>query len=215
MRLILMFVLLLCGSLLHAQSDTIVVARHNLPDGSTETVKQYRKNGRTYKVSYIDMPTMNKPVNPDTLNKDSVVLVVDKAHYKMYVYYKNKPIKVYKVVFGPKPLEDKKMEGDRCTPEGCFTIKQMYQHKEWNKFMLFDYPNESSFKKFNDRKAKGMIPVTATIGNSIGIHGVWKNADRVIDEKHNWTDGCVSMKNSDVEELFTLVKVGTKIYIRK
>ena len=32
--------------------------------------------------------------------------------------------------------------------------------------------------------------------------------------KHNWTDGCVSLKNADVEELAKMVKPGvTKIMI--
>ena len=40
------------------------------------------------------------------------------------------------------------------------------------------------------------------------------DGDNVIDLKHNWTDGCVSLKNADVEELSKIVKPGvTKITI--
>ena len=30
-----------------------------------------------------------------------------------------------------------------------------------------------------------------------------------------WTDGCVALKNKDIEELFTIAGVGTKVYIKK
>ena len=63
------------------------------------------------------------PINPDTLNKDSVLVVVNKSHYKLEVYYRKKIIRSYKAVFGPKPLENKMMAGDRCTPEGWFSIQ--------------------------------------------------------------------------------------------
>ena len=30
-----------------------------------------------------------------------------------------------------------------------------------------------------------------------------------------WTDGCIALKNKDVEELFSLVNVGTLVVIRR
>ena len=80
--------------------------------------------------------------------------------------------------------------------------------------MLIDYPNEESRQLFEENKRKGLIPPNASIGGLVGIHGIWPNGDNVIDLKHNWTDGCISLKNADVEELSKLVKPGqTKIQI--
>lgn len=82
--------------------------------------------------------------------------------------------------------------------------------------MLFDYPNEESRRLHEQAKNTGFIPKEARIGGAVGIHGIWKNGDNVIDLKHNWTDGCVSLKNKDVDELSTLIIPGfTRITIER
>jgi murein L,D-transpeptidase YafK len=107
------------------------------------------------------------------------------------------------------------MEGDRNTPEGKFTITNKNPASQYNKFMLLSYPNDSSFNRFNKLKAAGKIPSTAQIGGSVGIHGIWKGGDDMIEMGVGWTDGCVALKNKDVEELFSLVGVGTQVLIRR
>ncbi len=64
-------------------------------------------------------------------------------------------------------------------------------------------------------KEKGLIPAAATIGSDVGIHGIWKGGDDMIEMGVGWTDGCVAIKNKDIEELYTLVGVGTRVLIRK
>jgi len=80
---------------------------------------------------------------------------------------------------------------------------------------MLDYPTKESYEKFNERKAKGLIPQNATIGGGVGIHGTWPREDYAVDRYDNWTQGCISMKNPDVEELYNLIPVGTKVQIRK
>ncbi len=155
------------------------------------------------------------PINPDTLNKDSVMLVVNKSAYTVEVYYRRKRIRTYKAVFGPKPLENKIVAGDRCTPEGWFKIQNKNPNSKYNKFMQLNYPNDSSVARFNRLKAQGALPQSARIGGDVGIHGVWKGGDDMIDMGVCWTDGCVALKNKDIEELYTFVGVGTRVYIRK
>lgn len=154
-------------------------------------------------------------INPDTLNKDSLLIIVDKSKYYVQLMYKKKPIRRYKAVFGPKPLQNKCMEGDRCTPEGWFTIKQKNPGSKYTRFMLLDYPNDSTKARFDALKAKGTIPATALMGGDIGIHGIWAGGDDMIEMGVGWTDGCVALKNKDIEELFSFVGVGTRVYIRK
>jgi murein L,D-transpeptidase YafK len=154
-------------------------------------------------------------INPDTLNKDSLVVIVDKSKYYVQLMYKKKTIRRYKAVFGPKPLQNKCMEGDRCTPEGWFTIKQKNPNSKYDRFMLIDYPNDSARVRFDALKAKGVIPASALIGGDIGIHGIWQGGDDMIEMGVGWTDGCVALKNKDIEELFSIVGVGTRVLIRK
>ena len=70
-------------------------------------------------------------------------------------------------------------------------------------------------KKFNERKAKGIIPANAKIGGGIGIHGTWPDEDFAVDGMQNWTMGCISTKNEYIRELFNILPVGTKVIIRR
>lgn len=151
----------------------------------------------------------------DTLKKDSIMLVVDKSDYVLQLWYRKRILRSYKAVFGPSPMADKRMEGDRCTPEGRFKIASKNAGSKYTRFMGLDYPNDSSTKRFNALKASGSIPATARIGNSVGIHGIWPGGDDMIDMGIGWTDGCIAIKNKDIEELFTVVGVGTKVIVKK
>jgi lipoprotein-anchoring transpeptidase ErfK/SrfK len=155
------------------------------------------------------------PINPDTLVKDSVLVYVKKSQYCVEVWYKKHKLRSYRAVFGPHPQNDKVMEGDRCTPEGQFKIANKNPASHYDKFMLLSYPNDSSYARFNKLKSEGKIPATAKIGGSVGIHGTWPGADDLIDLGVGWTDGCVALKNRDIEDLFALVGVGTRVIIKK
>jgi murein L,D-transpeptidase YafK len=85
----------------------------------------------------------------------------------------------------------------------------------YNKFIHIDYPNDSARRRFAILKEKGTIPQDAEIGGDVGIHGVWKGGDDMIEMGVGWTDGCIAMKNKDVDELYTLVGTGSRVYIRK
>jgi murein L,D-transpeptidase YafK len=141
-------------------------------------------------------------------------IVINKAKYELNVYDPQGWLATYPVVFGNKDLRDKLCEGDRKTPEGTFTIISKKTHSKWDRFMLLDYPNQESIEKFNERKSQGLIPAGAQIGGGIGIHGTWPNDDFDVDNYRNWTDGCISMRNKDVEELYNMIPVGTKVIIR-
>lgn len=117
--------------------------------------------------------------------------------------------------FGSKDLSDKMFQGDRRTPEGTFTITSKYKHSKWNKFMRIDYPTAADVKKFNQRKASGKIPKNAKIGGDIGIHGTWPREDFAVDYLQAWTLGCISMKNTHINELYDMVPVGTRVIIRR
>ena len=148
------------------------------------------------------------------INKDSVSILIEKSEYKFTILYNDKRIKSYPVVFGSNPVDDKLKQGDSCTPEGIFKVRAFYPHKSWSKFIWIDYPTANSWKKHNAAKSNGTIPQSASIGGEIGIHGVPTGYNNMIDEKYNWTLGCISLKNVDVNEIYKLIKVGTKIEIR-
>ena len=145
----------------------------------------------------------------------TISIVIDKSDYELSVYDEKGWYATYPVVFGSNGLDDKKMEGDKKTPEGSFHIISKKVHEKWYRFMALDYPSKESWEKFNQRKQNGEIPASASIGGAIGIHGTWPNEDFIIDKYKNWTLGCVSMKKNDVLEIYGYTPVGTRVVIRK
>ena len=145
----------------------------------------------------------------------TVFILVDKSDYELRVYDDEGWYATYPVVFGSTSLDDKMMEGDRKTPEGTFKILGKKPHEKWHKMLLLDYPNKESWQKFRERKAQGIIPKTARIGGGIAIHGTWPNDDLVVDDFTNWTQGCIALRNEDLDEIFEYVPLGTKVIIRK
>jgi lipoprotein-anchoring transpeptidase ErfK/SrfK len=81
--------------------------------------------------------------------------------------------------------------------------------------LMLDYPNNESWAKFKQRKADGKIPSKAKIGGGIAIHGTWAHDEIVVDDYTNWTNGCVSLKNEDLDELDGYLPVGTKVVIQR
>lgn len=143
-----------------------------------------------------------------------VYLVVVKSSYELQVYDKDGWYATYPAVFGSKSLDDKMMQGDRKTPEGTYHILSKRPHEKWSKIMDLDYPTAADKAKFNERKAKGLIPKSAKIGDGIAIHGTWPHDERAVDAYQMWTNGCVSLKNEDMEEVYNIAPVGTKVIIQ-
>ena len=145
----------------------------------------------------------------------SVSIIIDKSDYELSVYDDKGWYATYPVVFGNNSLSDKKMQGDKNTPEGNFQIAGKRIHEKWCRWMGLNYPTKESYEKFNQRKERGEIPANASIGGGIGIHGTWPHEDFVIDRYKNWTEGCISMKNGDVSELYSYASPGSKVTIRR
>ena len=119
----------------------------------------------------------------------------------------------YPVVFGFNPVDDKKEEGDGCTPEGDFRIRSRYAHSSWTYFIWIDYPNKESWKRFNQQKEADMLTEGATIGGEIGIHAVPDGMDNLVTNRTNWTLGCISLTTADMIDLYKSIGSNTMIRI--
>ncbi len=149
------------------------------------------------------------------VKQHNISIHIDKSDFVLSVMDIDKVIKQYSVVLGTNPIDDKRIQGDRCTPEGTFHIVSKYPHKNWRKFIWIDYPNEESKRKFKEAKSKGEIPKYAKIGGEVGIHGTPEGGDYLIDNKVNWTWGCISLNRKDVDEIYPYIKKSTEIIIEK
>jgi murein L,D-transpeptidase YafK len=141
-------------------------------------------------------------------------IVVDKSDYELKVYDDEGWYATYPIVFGSKDLSDKMREGDKRTPNGTFRIILKKIHPKWGPELLLDYPNEASYKLFQERKAKGLIPAGARIGNGIAIHATRPEEEWTVDKFYNWTDGCVSVKYTEMKDLYSYIDTGTTVTIQ-
>ena len=141
-------------------------------------------------------------------------IIVDKSDYELKVYDGEGWYATYPIVFGSKDLSDKMREGDKRTPNGNFKIILKKIHPKWGPELLLDFPNEDCIKRFNDRKAQGLIPKNARIGAGIAIHATRPEEEWTIDNFYNWTDGCVSVKYSEMKDLFSYIPIGTPVTIQ-
>jgi len=147
-------------------------------------------------------------------NRDKpTVIVVHKLTRKLTFYKGLTPLKTYPVVLGNDPYNDKLCQGDTCTPEGVYGIRAKYPHAKWTSFIWLDYPNTQNWLNFARAKKAGRIAPEADIGGQIGIHGTEDPYRNIIGQ--NWTKGCISLRNKDIEEIYPLVNDKTLVVITK
>ncbi|MEW5755757.1 MAG: L,D-transpeptidase [Pseudomonadota bacterium] len=134
----------------------------------------------------------------------SKAIIVNKIKKTLHVYNAGKLIKSYPVELGRNGAKDKLQSGDQATPEGKYKITKKNPSSKFYKSLMINYPNEDDIKAFRIAKQKGLVSKKASIGNLIAIHGGGDDS---------MTYGCVSMKNSEIEELYNMVEVGTPVTI--
>ena len=147
-------------------------------------------------------------------NSSAYYIIIDKSDYELKVYDDEGWYATYPIVFGSKDLSDKMKEGDRRTPNGKFKIILKKIHSKWGPELLLDFPGPSDVEKFNERRRKGLVPKTAKIGGGIAIHATRPEEEWTVDNFYNWTDGCVSVKYSEMKDLYNYIEAGTEVTIQ-
>ncbi|MEP7107973.1 MAG: L,D-transpeptidase [Ferruginibacter sp.] len=142
-------------------------------------------------------------------------IIIDKSDYELKVFDEEGWYATYPIVFGSKDLGDKMKEGDKKTPDGHFKVIQKKIHTKWSYELLLDYPNQACFQRFNERKQRGLLSKDARIGGGIAIHATRPEEEWTVDNFYNWTDGCVSVKYTEMKDLFSYIPVGTPVTIQQ
>jgi murein L,D-transpeptidase YafK len=138
---------------------------------------------------------------------DVDLVKVDKSENRMFLMEGGKIVKEYSVALGANPKGHKQYEGDERTPEGVYTLDYVKEDSLFYRAMHISYPNEIDKSR---AEQNGVSP-----GGFIMVHGQrnylgWLSA---VTQNFNWTNGCIALKNSEMDEFLELVKVGTKIQI--
>ncbi|HLW71636.1 MAG TPA: L,D-transpeptidase [Candidatus Binataceae bacterium] len=135
-----------------------------------------------------------------------------KGRHRLEVYYKNQLFRTYHAVFGRGQLAGgKQWEGDSRTPEGAYAIVAKRRSRfDW--FLKLNYPNGADQARFADLRANHQMPTWRREGGLVGIHGT--DSPVLNNREVNWTLGCISVNNPDIEEMARLLPIGTVVIIK-
>lgn len=169
----------------------------------------------------------NKNISEPT----DISIIIDRHNYKLNLYSGRELIKSYKAVFGKNDSQVKKSKNDFVTPIGKYAICIIDTSKEYYKIFKINYPNEANaaeslkngyittkeFRNIVSEIQKGNCPPANTVlGSNISIHGIgkfnfiFKNLPFVF----NWTNGSIAVSDESMDELSTVITVGTKVEIK-
>ncbi|NQT83511.1 L,D-transpeptidase family protein [bacterium] len=173
------------------------------------------------------VPKMEQLYGPETpgdeplhISVKNPSLVIYKARREMELYDGDSLVRTYHIALGLNPVEDKRKEGDGCTPEGEFYICTKNDRSRFHLFMGLSYPNKEDAERglksclISDEEnarilqafaAKKRPPWNTRLGGEIGIHGEGNRVD--------WTHGGIALDNKDIEELFMLMELGSPVKI--
>lgn len=170
-----------------------------------------------------------KRKNMDKL--ENVSIIIDKKNYKLELYSGSTLVKKYKAVMGRKKSKIKMAPNDLVTPVGVYKICKINKHKDFYKFFEINYPNlddasecykngnisKDIYEKLISHLKKGKcLPSDLFDKYKIGIHGIGKY-DLIFKNlpfTFNWTNGSVAISNKNIDELSSVIKVGTVVKIK-
>jgi murein L,D-transpeptidase YafK len=146
--------------------------------------------------------------------------MIKKGDRVLELYDGENLIRSYKIVLGFAPAGDKEREGDGKTPEGEFYVFTRNPKSRFHLSLGISYPSKDDAERgleagLVSRSEHGEIvaaierraapPQKTALGGEIYIHGGGIESD--------WTEGCIAMKNEEIEELYNAVPIGAKVTI--
>lgn len=135
-------------------------------------------------------------------------VLVEKSKNKMYLLDGERVLRTYNISLGANPVGHKVKEGDMRTPEGEYLLIYKNNKSKFYRSITVSYPNEEDIKR---AMARGVNP-----GGDIVIHGFPNALGNVTGpfKPLNWTEGCIAVRNHEMDELFDLIALNTPIEIR-
>lgn len=137
-----------------------------------------------------------------TYNGPAVTSIqVHKAERRMYVMHNDQVLKAYDVALGRAPVGHKQFEGDQKTPEGVYLINRRNPRSQFHLSLGISYPDveDVAYARSQGRRPGGEIFIH-------GMNGKGRN-------KGDWTWGCIAVTNSEMEDIYAMVRDNTPIFI--
>jgi murein L,D-transpeptidase YafK len=135
-------------------------------------------------------------------------IVVEKKARTLTLYADGKPMRTYLVALGATPVGDKVRAGDNRTPEGLFYIDARQPNSKYHLALHISYPNAV-------HRARAAA-IGADPGGDIMIHGLPNGLGSAgaAHRRNDWTNGCVALTDEEIEQIWSVVPIGTPVEIK-
>lgn len=161
---------------------------------------------------------------------ERIELLIVRSTHTLIVKQGDVILRTFKVALGSGGKKAKLREGDHTTPKGTYFISTVRDSDRFHLFMQLNYPNmhdaqralktklisRKQYQDILDAQLEGRIPPQNTaLGGSIGIHGIGvETKDKLeIHQLADWTQGCIAIRNNEIETLNRYISRGTKVII--
>lgn len=153
---------------------------------------------------------------------------VSKSERTLQLYRGAELVRTFGADFGYNPVANKERRGSTTdrdawrTPEGTFYVARLNARSQFYKAFVLSYPNADHAARglrgglisqrehdaiVEAERTFGVPPMGTALGGMIEIHGKGTGAGV------NWTQGCVALRNADVDALWPHLTVGTPVVI--
>ena len=141
-------------------------------------------------------------------------------------------VKEFKVALGRGGLGHKKARGDGITPLGSYIVVGFNEKSDFHYFIRLNYPNNNdalaayrnnsiTFEQLQNilyDNVSGETPLQNTVlGGAIGLHGIGNETDEklLMHSRLDWTQGCIALKNDEIEQLRPFLTLGVHVVIKE
>lgn len=147
--------------------------------------------------------------------KEADYILISKQRRLLYLLNQGQIVRVYSVAFGNGSLKGPKAQlGDGRTPEGLYFIDGKNDKSKYHLGLHLSYPTQADidFAKTN---------LNAAPGGDIMIHGfpggfIDGLNPEIVKKTHpkaDWTQGCIAVTDTEIEEIFSVVKTKVPVEI--
>jgi murein L,D-transpeptidase YafK len=157
-------------------------------------------------------------------------VVIKRSEKRLLIQKEGQVLRSFHVALGSGGRQGKQQLGDRKTPSGEYRIMQVRDSDRFHVFIQLDYPSvrdamnglkskrisKSQYRQILDAHIYGDLPPQNTpLGGAIGIHGIGQETKEKLEihQMANWTQGCIALRNQEVDQLLSYVSKGTKVKI--
>ena len=135
-------------------------------------------------------------------------IVVLKSARRLFLLRGGAVLRSYPIALGPHAVGPKRAIGDGRTPEGSYVIDGRNPRSAYHLALHISYPNAADVAR--------AAAAHADPGGAIFLHGLPAGFGALdpVRFTRDWTEGCISVSDRAIEEIWRAVADGTPIEIR-